>query len=107
MTSQIEPIVTKAYPGERNVDPWRNLRGWGKYESECLELGLNLHGTILLAFTVEFASFRLVGKMPQVLFLHCSRAGFHLPDSIRTRSATRGFFFRLKQNFAVAFLLHL
>jgi hypothetical protein len=49
MAGQLEPIATHACPGERNVEPWWQLRGWREHESECLELGFNLHGRILLA----------------------------------------------------------
>src|SRR6266496_5911374 len=49
MASQIEPIATHACPSERKFEPWWQLRGLWKHESFFLELGFNLHGSVLLA----------------------------------------------------------
>src|SRR5260370_18985739 len=49
MARQREPIATHTCPGERKGESWWELRGLREHESFFLELGFNLHGSVLLA----------------------------------------------------------
>src|SRR5260370_2111768 len=53
MASQIEPIATHTCPGERKGESWWELRGLREHESFFLELGFNLHGSVLLAVVCQ------------------------------------------------------
>ena len=66
MTSQIDPIAMPACPGERNGDPWWQLCALWEHKSFFLELGFNLHGSVLLLVFV--GSCQLVSKEPQSVF---------------------------------------